>query len=596
MSIRISLPTCAVALSVACVVCTGHAKRARVRNARGEALVGEDQNKAEAGWASTRQFLLEAAQLNHLQTDGRAAQQSHTQAHMFIRALSRLFLAFRSPTLGASSQIHEKLPRRATRRHSVVLEDFQLPDNVNPNAFPKEMEKHGPLPGQVKEETVSIPFPCPFGFANDTLEDLEKLSAPFAQGGPWRKVKDLAMTPYGEVDLVANKDDVAAANGMPELFVVKTYRRKKMNARKDLVERKVTDSAWNEIRAYDRLRKIDFPGVVKIYGTWQDEDCFYVASEYCPGGNLYDRMVEGQITTEEQVHHIISEQLFIFRRFHDEGYAHQNVDLTNFLVCPDRTLRLIDFGQAMRVNCLEGEHNEKFITLHREGHPGQADYLSPELLRHYYSNDANFKGAIYSSKKLDMFQIGAGLLRLLSKRAPYKPKELMDAGGPNSTLFPPAEAESDRCLRVRQFLRNSTDRITPISVDCVDFLERLLCPKRSLRPDVFEASAHPWIINGPGNVTASAAGKEEWRLQFYREMIADLYEDFNPSKVEEVDMLMAKYKGREQDLHKAVRIKYLGTDPLQKLQSINEGEWVSREDLDNEGELVSREEMDRIRS
>mmetsp|Transcript_106659 Transcript_106659/g.184770 ORF Transcript_106659/g.184770 Transcript_106659/m.184770 type:complete len:585 (-) Transcript_106659:56-1810(-) len=569
MSVRISLTACAAAVLLACAICTGHGKRMLVRNSRAETPVKEYQNaEAES---------LKAAEWNYPQRDGKSLQRSHMQYQQLLKALSRLLLAFRSPTLGPGIESQDALTRRGLGRRGVTV----MQDSPNINAFspPQGMQ----IEDETKEnkmdyEVIWIGFPTPFGFMNDTLDDFKELPQPFAEGGPWRKVKALAMTRYGEVDLVEKNHDVFdVAEGLPDRFVVKSYHHQKMKAMQSRMEKKVSDSAWNEIRAFERLRRHDFPGVVKVYGTWRGKDCIYVATEYCPGGNMFDRMIEGKITTEEQVRDIIDEQLFILRRFHDEGFAHQDLSLSNFLMCADGTLKLVDFGQAMRVHGPEGEHIEEFLTIDREGHPGQADYVPPELLRRFHT-EGDCMGVKYSAKKLDMFQIGVGLLRLLTRRPPHLPKELSVAGGPDGVLFPPAEAESDRCRRVRQFLRNSTERIVPISTDCVDFLERLLAPKRSKRPDVFEASQHPWITKGPGNVTASASGKQEWRLDFYREMITDVYQDFNPSKVGEVDELMTMYKGREQDLYKAVRTKYLGKDPIRRQREAR-GQFVPRSQL-----------------
>ena len=41
-----------------------------------------------------------------------------------------------------------------------------------------------------------------------------------------------------------------------------------------------------------------------------------------------------------------------------------------------------------------------------------------------------------------------------------------------------------------------------------------------------------------------------------RERITEIYEEQDPTKIDEVDMLMEKYKGSEIDLYRAVRAKY----------------------------------------
>ena len=48
-----------------------------------------------------------------------------------------------------------------------------------------------------------------------------------------------------------------------------------------------------------------------------------------------------------------------------------------------------------------------------------------------------------------------------------------------------------------------------------------------------------------------------------RDRIMEIYEERDPTKIDEVDMLMEKYKGSEIDLYRAVRAKYPMRRPSQ---------------------------------
>ena len=40
------------------------------------------------------------------------------------------------------------------------------------------------------------------------------------------------------------------------------------------------------------LKKLDHPNILKIYEFYQDERSFYIVSELCSGGELFDKIIE----------------------------------------------------------------------------------------------------------------------------------------------------------------------------------------------------------------------------------------------------------------------------------------------------------------
>jgi calcium-dependent protein kinase len=39
------------------------------------------------------------------------------------------------------------------------------------------------------------------------------------------------------------------------------------------------------------IRQLDHPGIIKIYEFYQDQKYFYIVSDLCTGGELFDRIV-----------------------------------------------------------------------------------------------------------------------------------------------------------------------------------------------------------------------------------------------------------------------------------------------------------------
>jgi serine/threonine-protein kinase len=87
---------------------------------------------------------------------------------------------------------------------------------------------------------------------------------------------------------------------------------------------------------------------------------------------------------------------------HRHGIAHRDLKPENIILCPDGTLRLIDFGLASR----KGERRLTFGKFSRL--MGTADYISPEQL----------KGARGNARS-DLYALGAILFEMLTGQPPF---------------------------------------------------------------------------------------------------------------------------------------------------------------------------------
>ena len=46
------------------------------------------------------------------------------------------------------------------------------------------------------------------------------------------------------------------------------------------------------------MKKLDHPNVAKIYETFYDEESFFIVSELCQGGKLFDFIIEKGVMNE----------------------------------------------------------------------------------------------------------------------------------------------------------------------------------------------------------------------------------------------------------------------------------------------------------
>lgn len=147
---------------------------------------------------------------------------------------------------------------------------------------------------------------------------------------------------------------------------------------------------------------------MKVHDLLEDENHYYVVSEYLKGGSVMKRLREhGRPYTEWTTFLIVKQILEALKYIHSKDVAHRDLKLENLMFVSsnkkDFQLKLIDFGFAQRFD------RKKGMTLVL----GSPLYMAPELVRRLNYDD-----------KVDIWALGCVTYLLLSGLTPFQSREI----------------------------------------------------------------------------------------------------------------------------------------------------------------------------
>lgn len=156
------------------------------------------------------------------------------------------------------------------------------------------------------------------------------------------------------------------------------------------------------IKEFKILRELDHPHILKCYEVFENENNYYISTEYCPQGSLFSEIVKLKRFTEFQASEIIRQILSALLYCHKNQIVHRDIKPENiFLIESDPPhIKLGDFGNSIEFT------NESRL----QGCFGSAYYMAPEIFKGDYD------------EKCDMWSVGIILFILITGKAPYPGK------------------------------------------------------------------------------------------------------------------------------------------------------------------------------
>lgn len=97
------------------------------------------------------------------------------------------------------------------------------------------------------------------------------------------------------------------------------------------------------------LKKCDHPNILKLYEFFQDQKRYFMVTELCNGGELFDKIAEEQYFNEKDAAKIIKQILSAVNYCHQRNIVHRDLKPENLLMnrdIKDPKITIIDFGTS----------------------------------------------------------------------------------------------------------------------------------------------------------------------------------------------------------------------------------------------------------
>lgn len=229
------------------------------------------------------------------------------------------------------------------------------------------------------------------------------------------------------------------------------------------------------------LQRLHHKNIVHAKDFFEEPKHFYVILEYVDGGELFDRIVQKTVYSENDARDLVVVLLRAIKYCHDLNIVHRDLKPENLLLTSkseDADVKIADFGFAVEA---EG------CTL--TDACGTPAYIAPEILL-----------AKPYGKPCDMWSFGVILFVLLGGYPPFHD-----------------ENQSKLLKKIKKCeYEFHEDYWGQVSDEAKDLIKKLLNPDMFERVTVDQALAHPWCTQSADQLAARSLDNNLKQLKTYQ--------------------------------------------------------------------------------
>ena len=234
------------------------------------------------------------------------------------------------------------------------------------------------------------------------------------------------------------------------------------------------------------LRNLDHPNIVKIIEFYSTENAYYIITDYCPSGELFNQINNSY--NEFQLAVLFYQIFSGLYYLHTNNIIHRDLKLENILLSEIEKdyksnlkyfwIKIIDFGTS---KIFSKHRKEKSIV-------GSSYYIAPEVLNQCYN------------EKCDTWSVGVILYMLICGKPPFDGEDdfkIIDK------------------IKIGKF-DDQNKRLLNSSEEVQDLVHKLLNVNIKKRLSAHEALGHPWFKKFNGKSLYSNISDEEIKVYLQR--------------------------------------------------------------------------------
>ncbi|XP_050724800.1 maternal embryonic leucine zipper kinase-like [Eriocheir sinensis] len=219
----------------------------------------------------------------------------------------------------------------------------------------------------------------------------------------------------------------------------------------------------------EAMKQLSHQHICKLYQVIETDSKIFMVLEYCPGGELFDYIVERDRLEEDEARVFFRQITSAVAFVHKMGYAHRDLKPENLLLDDEQHLKLIDFGLCANPS---GGLDQRLATC-----CGSPAYAAPELV----------SGRQYLGSEADIWSMGVLLYALLCGFLPFDDENL-------GALY----------RKIQAGVYENPEWLSPGSRDLMAAMLQV-DPKR--RITVSQLMTHPWLSGGPSPAIIDTSSK-----------------------------------------------------------------------------------------